>query len=103
MEYKNLKAKVRALEQKLILIGINPANLSEDNISSTVNLVSPINGFLKNVNVNIGKYVSQTDVLFEIVNSDKLFLELTLFEKDAHHVAAGQKIRFLTNNETEEH
>jgi cobalt-zinc-cadmium efflux system membrane fusion protein len=103
MEYKNLKAAVKSLEQKLMLIGITPDKLSEDNISSTVNLVSPINGFLKAVNVNIGKYVSPTDVLFEIVNSDKLFLELSLFEKDADKVVQGQKIRFFINNETEEH
>jgi cobalt-zinc-cadmium efflux system membrane fusion protein len=103
MEYKNLKGMVKSLEQKLILIGINPLLLTEDNISSTVNLVSPINGFLKNVNVNIGKYVSPTDVLFEIVNSDNLFLELTLFEKDADKVMAGQKVKFYINNENEEH
>jgi membrane fusion protein, heavy metal efflux system len=103
VEYRNLKALVRSLEQKLLLIGINPEQLREDNISSSVNLVCPIKGFLKSVNVNIGKYVSPTDVLFEIVNSDKLFLELTLFEKDAEKVAAGQKIKFYINNETEEH
>ena len=103
VEYKNLKALVKSLEQKLYLIGINPDQLTEDNISNEVNLVSPIKGFLKAVNVNIGKYVSPTDILFEIVNSDKLFLELTLFEKDADKVAAGQKIKFFINNETEEH
>ena len=103
VEYKNLKALVKSLEQKLFLIGIDPANLNEDNISNKVNLVSPITGFLKSVNVNIGKYVSSTDILFEIVNSDKLFLELTLFEKDADKVAAGQKIKFFINNETEVH
>ena len=103
MEYKNLKAAVKSLEQKLILIGINPENLTEDNISSTVNLVSPIKGFLKSVNVNIGKYVAPTDILFEILNSDKLFLELILFEKDVEKVSKGQKIRFFINNETEEH
>jgi cobalt-zinc-cadmium efflux system membrane fusion protein len=103
VEYRNLKAMVKSLEQKLLLIGIIPDQLREDNISGTVNLVSPIKGFLKAVNVNIGKYVSPTDVLFEIVNSDKLFLELTLFEKDADKVASGQKIKFFINNETEEH
>jgi cobalt-zinc-cadmium efflux system membrane fusion protein len=65
--------------------------------------VSPIKGYLKTVNVNIGKYVSPTDILFEVVNSDKLFLELTLFEKDAEKVVPGQKINFFINNETEEH
>jgi cobalt-zinc-cadmium efflux system membrane fusion protein len=103
VDYKNLKALVKSLEQKLFLIGINPDQLSEDNISNQVNLVSPINGFLKSVNVSIGKFVSSTDILFEIVNSDKLFLELTLFEKDAGKVAYGQKIKFFINNESEIH
>lgn len=103
VEYKNLKALVKSLEQKLILVGINPSRLNEGNISSTVNLVSPINGFLKSVNINIGKYVSPTEVLFEIVNNDKLFLQLTLFEKDADKVAKGQKVSFYVNNEDETH
>jgi cobalt-zinc-cadmium efflux system membrane fusion protein len=102
-DYKSLKAQVKALEQKLALIGINPANLHEDDISSSVALVSPISGFVKAVNVNVGKFVAPSDVLFEIVNSDKLFLELTLFEKDADKVSQGQKIRFFINNETEQH
>lgn len=103
VEYRNLKALVKSLEQKLYLIGIKPENLNEENISNTVNLVSPIKGFLKTVNINIGKYVSPNDVLFEIVNSDRLFLELTLFEKDADRVNVGQKIKFFINNETEVH
>ncbi len=103
VEYKNLKALVKSLEQKLFLIGINPDQLSEDNISNTVNLVSPIRGSLKAVNVNIGKYVAPTEILFEIVNSEKLFLELTLFEKNAAKVTEGQKIKFYINNENEVH
>lgn len=102
-EYKNVKAQVKALEQKLAMIGIDPARLNEEVISSSVAIVSPISGFVKVVNINIGKFVAPADVLFEIVNSDKLFLELTLFEKDANKVASGQKIRFFINNETEPH
>jgi cobalt-zinc-cadmium efflux system membrane fusion protein len=103
VEYKNLVALVRSLEQKLILIGIEPGNLNETNISSSVSLKSPITGYLKSVNINIGKYVAPADVLFEILNNERLLLELTLFEKDADKVVAGQKIRFFINNETETH
>lgn len=103
VEYKNLVALVKSLEQKLILIGIEPGSLNETNISSSVSLKSPITGYLKSVNINIGKYVAPTDVLFEILNNEKLFLELTLFEKDADKVVAGQKIKFFINNETETH
>lgn len=102
-DYKNLKSLVSAYKQKLELIGINPAKLTEDRISRSVALTSPISGYVKAVNISIGKSVSSSDVLFEIVNSDKLFLELTLFEKDADKVAAGEKIRFYINNETEQH
>ncbi|MCK9412621.1 MAG: efflux RND transporter periplasmic adaptor subunit [Prolixibacteraceae bacterium] len=103
IEYKNLKAQVKALGQKLALIGINPANFREEDINRAVAVTSPISGYVKTVNINLGKYVAPSDVLFEIVNSDKLFLELTLFEKDADKVTTGQKIRFFINNEMEEH
>jgi len=102
-DYKTLKAQVKALEQKLALIGIDTANLQEDDISRSVAVLSPISGYVKTVNINIGKYVAPSDVLFEIVNSDKLFLELTLFEKDADKVKVEDKIRFFINNESEEH
>jgi len=102
-EYKSLKTQLKALEQKLALVGINPSNLTDDNISRSIPVVSPISGYVKTVNVNIGKFVSPSDVLFEIVNSDNLFLELTLFEKDADKASTGQKIRFFINNESEQH
>ena len=102
-EYKSLKVQVNALEQKLSLIGINTAKLNEDNISRSIALVSPISGYVKAANISIGKSVSPSDVLFEIINTDKLFLELNLFEKDAEKVSNGQKIHFFINGETEEH
>jgi membrane fusion protein, heavy metal efflux system len=103
VEYKNLLALTKSLEQKLIMIGIDPLKLMEDNISNSVNLVSPIRGYISKVNIHIGENITPTDVLFEIINNEKLFLELTLFEKDADKVQAGQKIRFFINNESEEH
>lgn len=102
-EYKNLKVQMKALEQKLSIIGINSSKLNENNISKSVALLSPITGYVKSVNVSIGKSVSASDVLFEIVNTDNLFLQLTLFEKDADKAAIGQKIRFFINSESEEH
>ena len=102
-EYRSLKVQVKSLEQKLSILGINPNKLNENNISKSITLVSPISGYVKTVNVSIGKSVSASDVLFEIVNTSKLFLQLTLFEKDADKVSTGQKIRFFINNETEQH
>ncbi|MGB8489482.1 MAG: efflux RND transporter periplasmic adaptor subunit [Bacteroidales bacterium] len=102
-DYKSLKARVNALARKLALIGIDPAVLTEENITASVPLLSPISGFIRSVNVNVGKSVSPVDVVFEIINNDKLILELTLFEKDAGKVALGQNVGFFINNETERH
>ncbi|MCE1198629.1 MAG: efflux RND transporter periplasmic adaptor subunit [Marinilabiliales bacterium] len=102
-EFKNLKAEVNALRQKLILVGLTPESLGEENIRKSIQIVAPISGYVESVNVNLGKFVSPTDIMFRIVNNNKLYLELTLFEKDANKVFRDQKVKFFINNETEEH
>ena len=56
---------MNALAQKLRLININPTTLTVENITKNVRLYSSIAGFVSKVNVNIGKYVNPSDVLFE--------------------------------------
>ena len=102
-EYRSLKAQLKGVGQKLQVIGVDPATLSEESISATIALVSPISGYVKTANINIGKSVSPTDVLFEIVGTDNLLLELSLFEKDASTISIGQYAHFSINNETHEH
>ncbi|OFX87813.1 MAG: hypothetical protein A2W99_15985 [Bacteroidetes bacterium GWF2_33_16] len=102
-EYRSLKSQLKGIGQKLQVIGVNPATLTEENISATIALVSPISGYVKTANISMGKYVSPTDVLFEIVGTDNLLLELSLFEKDANTISIGQLAHFTINNETHEH
>ncbi len=102
-EYKNLKAQLKGIEQKLMVIGINPATFTEDKISASISIISPISGSVKTANISIGRYVSPSDVLFEIVNTDKMLLELSLFEKDANRITVGQEVHFSINNENHEH
>ncbi len=97
--YKSLKAQVKAEEQKLSLIGIKASDLTEDNISSVVSVTSPITGYIKKVNVNIGKFVDPQDVMFEIISTSNLTIELTLFEKDISKVVIGQNLTFSLSND----
>ena len=57
---------------------------------------------MKAVNVNVGKYVNPTDVIVEIVNTQNLTLELTIFEKDINKVSIGQKISFNSPGKADE-
>jgi cobalt-zinc-cadmium efflux system membrane fusion protein len=97
-DFESQKYLLKSLSEKLKLIGINPSTLNENNISRSVNFVSPINGYITKVNVNIGKYVSPTDVLFEIVDPSDLHLRLTILENDAASLKVGNTVKFYTNN-----
>lgn len=98
-EYNSLLATVKGLEAKFAMVGISKEAVKEGKISSTISLRSPISGYVTKVNANIGKYVSSNDVIFEIVNTEHLHVELTVFEKDIDKIKIGQKIRFTLANE----
>ena len=83
---------VKSLAQKLALIGLNPVSINADNISKSVNAYYTINGFVSKVDVNIGKYVSPTDVLFELINPDDIHLALSVFQKDVPLLDIGQQV-----------
>jgi cobalt-zinc-cadmium efflux system membrane fusion protein len=97
-DYESQKYLVKSLSEKLKLIGIDPLVLNESNISRAINFNSPINGYITKVNVNIGKYVTPTDVLFEIIDPSDLHLRLIVYENDATNLKVGNKVIFYTNN-----
>jgi cobalt-zinc-cadmium efflux system membrane fusion protein len=95
---QSLKVSQNALAEKLRLININPKMLNENNISKSIQLFSPFSGYVSKVNVNIGKYVNPTDVLFELVDPRDIHLNLNVFEKDLIQLAVGQKVVAFTNS-----
>jgi cobalt-zinc-cadmium efflux system membrane fusion protein len=99
MEYNTLRITLNSLEQKLKMINIKPESITENNISSTIKIYSPINGFVSNVFVNIGKFVNPSDVLFELIDPSSIHLNLKIFEKDLNKLAIGQKLIAYSNND----
>lgn len=99
--FHNFKINTKSLYEKLKLIGINPDNLTEKNISRSIEIHSPIDGYVSHVNVNIGKYVNPTDVLFELVNPADIHLNLTIYEKDLDKLFIGQKLMAYNNHKPE--
>ncbi|MCB0777776.1 MAG: efflux RND transporter periplasmic adaptor subunit, partial [Chitinophagaceae bacterium] len=92
-DFTSQKILLKGLAEKLRLIRINPDKLNEDNISRSVSVYSPINGYVSKVNVNIGRYVNPSEVLFELINPVDLHAALTVFEKDLSNVHPGQKVK----------
>ncbi|MDR6804691.1 cobalt-zinc-cadmium efflux system membrane fusion protein [Dyadobacter sp. BE34] len=92
---------VGALAEKLLLAGINPNHVSADRISRSVNIYSPISGYVSRVNVNIGKYLAPTEVLFDLINPSDIHLALKVFEKDLDNIRKGQQVLAFTNSRPE--
>lgn len=101
-DYRSTRSKVEALKQKLSLLNINADNIQKTGILRSIPVVSPISGYVTEVNANIGKFVQSNEVIFEIVDTRHLHVELMVFEKDVPKVKEGQKVRFILANESKD-
>ncbi|HEY1114920.1 MAG TPA: efflux RND transporter periplasmic adaptor subunit [Chitinophagaceae bacterium] len=98
-EYQAQRILMYSLGEKLRMIRIDPASLTERSIRQSAMIYSPIDGYVSAVNVNMGKYVTPSDVLFELVNPRNLHLAVKIFEKDLASVKKGQSVQVsLVNN-----
>ena len=96
-EANNQNIMMRGMAEKLRTMGINPENLNAGNIRRSIAVSSPVSGYISSVNVKIGQYVSPTDRLFEVVNTDDVHLALSVFEKDLNKISVGQRVFAYTN------
>ena len=100
-EYNTAKAKYEGLRSRLKLLNISPEKVLKGEITSTIAIKSPINGFINDTNVKIGKYVDPKDVLFEISDNTAIHADFVIYEKDVHLVKKDQKIHFTVSNKPE--
>lgn len=100
-EANSQRILMNSLAQQLRLINIDPNKINADNIRKSTALFSPISGFVSKVNVNIGKYVSPSEVLFELVNPEDIHLNLKVFEGDVKKLHIGQRLWAYTNSNPE--
>ena len=97
--YNTMRATVQGLKATLEMLNISVSNLEKGEIQNNVNLYSPIAGYVTKVNTNIGAFVNPTDVLLEIVNTENLHAELTIYEKDIASIQIGQRVLFTLSGE----
>ncbi len=100
-DYRSQQILITSLGEKLKFAGINVTRINNEKIQSSVNIYAPISGYVSRVNVNIGKYVAPTDVLFELIDPSDLHLALKVFEKDLDKLYIGQKLKAYSNNQPE--
>ena len=92
------EAKIKTMEARLNLIGINLAKIRDGIVATSVSIYSPVTGSVREVYTNRGKYINPKDVIMDITNAEDLHVELTVYENDIPKIRKGQRIRFTLAN-----
>ena len=101
-DYEKTRARHQALTATLKLIGIESGEVLKNGIMEEIKILSPITGYVAQVNINIGMYAAPDQVMLKIIDTDHLHAELQVFERDILKVKQGHKIRFSLSGETKE-
>jgi cobalt-zinc-cadmium efflux system membrane fusion protein len=88
----NLQTQVKALGLKLEVIGCDMKALAKGNINAVLSVKSPIEGYIEEQYLAIGKYVTPADILVQIVGTLDKHVELKVFERDLSKLKLGQTI-----------
>ncbi len=103
-DYNANNIQLKALSEQLKLINIQPETLTTDKMTSLVQLIAPISGYITKVHINRGKYVTPSDVLLEIMDPNDIHAAITIFEKDIAGFKIGMKGKVaLTQDPTKQY
>lgn len=95
-------ARLKGLASKLAIVGLPIPEDANTEFRAYNNLASPITGYVREIKVNTGSYVSTEQELFEIVDNHHLHIDLTVFEKDIPYISEGQKLLFSLQSNPKE-
>ncbi|WP_339790963.1 efflux RND transporter periplasmic adaptor subunit [uncultured Imperialibacter sp.] len=97
-DYLSMKGEAKGYEAQLRQLSLNVEKVQRGNIYQNVPVVSPIDGFIEKVEVQIGQFVDPQKGMFMIVNNDHIHADLMVFEKDVYKVMKGQDIFFTVES-----
>lgn len=101
-DYRRTKAMYQSLRAKLLLLNINPTQVEQGKLTSTITVYAPISGVIAVMNANVGMFMSPSDTILEIIDTNHLHLELSVFEKDILKIKEGQPILFTVPEASKE-
>lgn len=96
-DYLSMKSRVEAAAAQLKLLEVEPEVLLKEGIQPFLQIKAPINGYVADVKMNVGKYMNVGDALCEIVDKSRTLLRLTTYEKDLADMKVGNPVQFRVN------
>ena len=93
-EYNRVNAKSLGFKAQLEMIGIDPEKVKSGQLQSSFYVRSPLNGYVRLIEFNLGQFVNSETKLFEIVDNDHIHIGLNVFEKDLGKISNNQRVDF---------
>ncbi|MBZ9630410.1 efflux RND transporter periplasmic adaptor subunit [Salegentibacter sp. LM13S] len=93
-DYQSVKGEVRAFESQLRQLNLNASRVRNGELYEYIPVVSPIDGYIEKVLVQMGQFVEPQTSMFLVIDNEHVHADLMVFEKDVHKVKIGQKISF---------
>ena len=96
--FKADRALMKSLEGQLQVLGISADNVAEGKFTSGIRITSPLNGYIKEINVNTGAFAEPQKELFEIVDNHHVHIDLQVYQDDLVNIREGQKVYFTLSS-----
>ncbi|NJK84789.1 MAG: hypothetical protein HC906_01205 [Bacteroidales bacterium] len=96
--FESVEARYASLKAQLQLLGIQADTLTPENMITSITLKSPANGLLLKSNAITGKYFASHEVIYELVNNNRLRIALQVRANEFIKIKPGTEIRFGTEN-----
>ncbi len=93
-DYQSMRGQVKGYEAQLRQLGLRVNKLQSGDVYEYVPAVSPIDGYVEKVIIQIGQYVDPQMEMFALVNTEHVHADLMVFEKDVYRVKEGQRVIF---------
>lgn len=89
-----MKGEVAGYEAQLMQLNIDAKKTRAGKILQNVPVVSPTDGNIERVLIQLGQFVDPNEALFMIMNLEHIHADLMVFEKNVSQVREGQKVSF---------
>lgn len=102
-EYLSMKSRLDAATAQLLILGVDARSLQTKGIQPYLEIKAPLNGYVTNMNVNVGKYFNVGEPVCDVIDKQAPMLQLTAYEKDLDKLNVGDRMEFHVNgmgNET---
>lgn len=98
-ELKIANSEISMLSTQMQQLGISPSAVRKGKAFTNIAVKSPIAGTVEQINVEIGQYATPETAMIRIVNTQTIFAELQIYQRDIPKLQKNQQVILQTQTD----